>query len=63
MPEYMEVLPHRSLMDGIAETAGVPVEALRLLLTILAGELAVGLGSSSIPLEVLVVSHMDRVIE
>ncbi|XP_017107728.2 lysophospholipid acyltransferase 5 [Drosophila bipectinata] len=37
MPEYMEVLPHRGLMDGIAETAGVPVEALRLLLTILAG--------------------------
>ncbi|KAH8360525.1 lysophospholipid acyltransferase 5 [Drosophila serrata] len=37
MTEYTEVLPHRGLMDGISLRVGVPVEALRLLLTILAG--------------------------
>ncbi|XP_043646797.1 lysophospholipid acyltransferase 5 [Drosophila teissieri] len=37
MAEFAEVLPHNGLMDGIASGVGVPVEALRLLLTILAG--------------------------
>ncbi|KAH8373378.1 hypothetical protein KR009_004577 [Drosophila setifemur] len=37
MTEYTAVLPHRGLMDGIAQLGGVSVEALRLLLTILAG--------------------------
>ncbi|XP_017072122.1 lysophospholipid acyltransferase 5 [Drosophila eugracilis] len=37
MTEYTEVLPHNGIMDGIASGVGVPVEALRLLLTILAG--------------------------
>jgi len=39
MTEYTEVVPHNGLMDGIAWGVGVPVEALRLLLTIVAGKL------------------------
>lgn len=39
MAEFEEDLPHNGLMDGIASGVGVPVEALRLLLTILAGKM------------------------